>query len=58
MQGAQTVTISGFVSDSIPKTVFWSKDLSIFDLIFQAVSYEELDFQTKVLDKSFGFKKI
>jgi len=57
VQGAQTVTISGFVSDSIPKTVFWSKNLSIFDLIFQAVSYEELDFQTKVLTSRLDLKR-
>ena len=57
VQGAQTVTISGFVADSIPKTVFWSKDLSIFDLIFQAVSYEELDFQAKVLASRLDLKR-
>jgi polysaccharide export outer membrane protein len=57
VQGAQTVTISGFVSDSIPKTVFWSKNLSIFDLIFQAVSYEELDFQSKVLTSRLDLKR-
>ena len=45
--GEQTVTISGFVSE--PKTVFWSENLSIFDLIFQSVSYDELEFQSKVL---------
>lgn len=55
VQGAQTVTISGFVTE--PKTIFWSKDLSIFDLIFQAVSYEELDFQAKVLASRLDLKR-
>ena len=32
VRGEQKVTISGFVSE--PKTVFWSENLSIFDLIF------------------------
>ena len=58
VQGAQTVTISGFVADTIPKTIFWSKDLSIFDLIFQAVSYEELDFQSKVLRSRLDLKRV
>ena len=47
VRGEQKVTISGFVSE--PKTVFWSENLSIFDLIFQSVSYDELEFQSKVL---------
>ena len=55
VQGVQTVTISGFVTK--PKTVFWSKDLSIFDLIFQSVSYEELDFQSKVLTSRLDLKR-
>ena len=55
VQGVQTVTISGFVTK--PKTIFWSKDLSIFDLIFQSVSYEELDFQSKVLTSRLDLKR-
>jgi protein involved in polysaccharide export with SLBB domain len=47
VRGEQTVTISGFVSE--PKTVFWSENLSIFDLIFQSVTFDELEFQSKVL---------
>jgi protein involved in polysaccharide export with SLBB domain len=56
VQGAQTVTISGFVEK--PKTIFWSKNLSVFDLIFQAVSYEELDFQSKVLRSRLDLKRV
>ena len=47
VRGEQKVTISGFVSE--PKTVFWSENLSIFDLIFQSVTFDELEFQSKVL---------
>ncbi len=46
------------MADTIPKTIFWSKDLSIFDLIFQAVSYEELDFQSKVLRSRLDLKRV
>jgi len=55
VQGAQKVTISGFVSE--PKTIFWRKNLSIFDLIFQSVSYDELEFQAKVLTSRLDLKR-
>jgi protein involved in polysaccharide export with SLBB domain len=55
VRGEQTVTISGFVSE--PKTVFWSENLSIFDLIFQSVSFDELEFQTKVLTSRLDLKR-
>lgn len=55
VQGQQMVTVSGFVSE--PKTIFWSENLSIFDLIFQAVSYDELDFQSKVLTSRIDLKR-
>ena len=55
VRGEQTVTISGFVSES--KTVFWSENLSIFDLIFQSVSYDELEFQSKVLTSRLDLKR-
>jgi len=55
VQGAQKVTISGYVSE--PKTIFWSKELSLFDLIFQAVSYDELEFQAKVLASRLDLKR-
>lgn len=55
VRGKQTVTISGFVSE--PKTIFWSENLSIFDLIFQSVSYDELEFQAKVLTSRLDLKR-
>jgi len=55
VQGLQTVTISGYVSE--PKTVRWIQDLSLFDLIFQAVSYDELEFQAKVLSSRLDLKR-
>ena len=45
--GQEKVAISGFVNE--PKTIFWREDLSLFDLIFSAVSFDEVDFKTKVL---------
>ena len=55
VQGEKMVTISGYVSD--PKTIFWSKDLSLFDLIFQAVSFDELEFQAQVLTSRLDLKR-
>jgi polysaccharide export outer membrane protein len=55
VEGAKTVRISGFGTK--PKTIFWSKNLSIFDLIFQTVSYEELDFQAQVLASRLDVKR-
>jgi protein involved in polysaccharide export with SLBB domain len=55
VEGESKVTISGFVSD--PKTIFWRSDLSLFDLIFQATSFEELDFQNEVLAKRIDLKR-
>jgi protein involved in polysaccharide export with SLBB domain len=45
--GQEKVSISGFVN--APKTIFWREDLSLFDLIFSAVSFDEVAFKTKVL---------
>jgi len=47
VSGIETVSISGFVTE--PKTIFWRAGLSLFDFIFSSVSYDEVDFQTKVL---------
>lgn len=47
VSGIETVSISGFVPE--PKTIFWRAGLSLFDFIFSSVSYDEVDFQTKVL---------
>ena len=55
VEGESKVTISGFVSD--PKTIFWRSDLSLFDLIFQSTSFEELDFQNRVLAKRIDLKR-
>jgi polysaccharide biosynthesis/export protein len=55
VEGEQKVTISGFVD--APKTVFWRSDLSMFDLIFQATSFQELDFQNRVLAQRVDLKR-
>ncbi|MFW2347687.1 MAG: SLBB domain-containing protein [Wenyingzhuangia sp.] len=55
VQGEKTVRISGFGTE--PKLFTWRQDLSIFDLIFQAVSYEELEFQAKVLASRLDLKR-
>ena len=53
--GEQKVSISGFgVAD---KTVFWRENQSLFDLIFESVSYDELEFQSKVLSSRLDLKR-
>ena len=47
VQGAEQVSISGFGADE--KTIFWRENLSIYDVIFEATSFEELNFQSKLL---------
>ena len=47
VEGSKTVSISGYGVRA--KTVTIRENLSLFDLIFQSVSYDELEFQSKVL---------
>ncbi len=47
VEGEKTINISGFGVDN--KTVFWRKNLSMFDIIFESTSFNELEFQSKVL---------
>lgn len=47
VQGDKEISINGFVSS--PKTVTWREGITLFDLIFQATSYEELVFQSRLL---------
>jgi polysaccharide export outer membrane protein len=55
IEGEQKVRISGFgVAD---KTVFLRENQSLFDLIFQSVSYNELEFQSKVLSSRVDLKR-
>ena len=47
VEGTKTVSISGY--GVTPRTVSITENLSLYDLIFQSVSYDELEFQSKVL---------
>ncbi len=47
VEGAKTVSISGFGVTA--RTVSITENLSLYDLIFQSVSYDALEFQSKVL---------
>jgi polysaccharide export outer membrane protein len=49
------VSISGFGVAS--KTVFLRENRSLFDLIFESVSYDELEFQSKVLSSRLDLKR-
>ena len=47
VEGTKTASISGY--GVTPRTVSITENLSLYDLIFQSVSYDELEFQSKVL---------
>ncbi len=55
VKGDQLVKIAGFGTD--PKSVFWREGLSLFDLIFQSTSFEELEFQSKLLTSRVDIKR-
>ena len=55
IEGEQKVSISGFGVAS--KTVFLRENRSLFDLIFESVSYDELEFQSKVLSSRLDLKR-
>lgn len=71
VQGEKLVRISGFTKlepeeegeieellvDEPVKTVFWRSRMSLFDLIFQATSYEELEYQSKLLTSRVDLKR-
>ena len=55
VEGSKTVSISGYGVQA--KTVTIRENLSLFDLIFQSVSYDELEFQSKVLTSRLDLKR-
>jgi hypothetical protein len=55
VKGDQLVKIAGFGTD--PKSVFWREGISLFDLIFQSTSFEELEFQSKLLTSRVDIKR-
>jgi polysaccharide export outer membrane protein len=55
IEGEQKVSISGFGVGN--KTVFLRENRSLFDLIFQSVSYDELEFQSNVLSTRLDLKR-
>jgi len=54
--GEKLIKISGFGNDST-KTIFWRENLNLFDLIFQSTSFEELEFQAKLLSSRVDLKR-
>lgn len=71
VQGEKLVRISGFTRikpestgeitelliDEPVKAIFWRDKLSLFDLIFQATSFEELEYQSKLLTSRVDLKR-
>ena len=53
--GEPKVFVSGFVSE--PKEFFWRESLSIFDVIFQSTSFDELEYQSKILKERVDLQK-
>ena len=56
VQGEQKITISGFGIDE-PKTMFWSADLNLFDVIFSSTSFNESEFESKFLGSRVDIKR-
>ena len=55
VRGKSEITITGFVSS--PKTTFWKEGMTLFDLIFESTSFEELNFQKRVLKSRVDLKR-
>tara|TARA_B100000886_G_C20426918_1_gene494659 strand:+ start:7804 stop:10428 length:2625 start_codon:yes stop_codon:yes gene_type:complete len=55
VEGENEISISGFVKNE--KTTFWREGLSLYDLIFESTSFEELDFQRRVLTSRVDLKR-
>lgn len=51
IQGEKLITVSGFGVEN--KTIFWRENLSAFDVIFQSTSFEELEYQSNLLNSRF-----
>lgn len=51
VEGKKEVSISGFGIDD--KVIFWRENLSAYDVIFEATSFENLEFKSKVLSSRF-----
>ncbi len=47
VEGEKKLTVTGFGVDG--KTIFWRDNLSVFDVIFESTSFNELGFKSKVL---------
>ena len=47
VEGEKLITVSGFGTDE--KTIFWRKGLSVFDVIFESTSFNNVEFQSQLL---------
>ena len=47
VEGEKKISVTGFGVDD--KTIFWRDNLSVFDIIFESTSFNELSFKSKVL---------
>ena len=56
VQGDNTISISGFGIDN-PKTMFWSSDLNLFDLIFSSTSFNEPEYGSNFLGSKVDVKR-
>ena len=67
VQGEQTITISGFginLSEDMEdadkinsKTMFWSENLDLFDVIFSSTSFNEPEYESKFLGSRVDIKR-
>ena len=55
VQNQEMVRISGFVKE--PKTMFWSANLSLYDVLFSSTNLEELEYKSKILTSRVDVKR-
>lgn len=55
VQGEQLVSISGFIDEA--KILFWRENMTLYDLVFQSTSLEELEYRSQVLTSRIDLKR-
>ena len=55
LKNQELIKISGFVKD--PKTMFWSANLSLYDVLFSTTNLEELEYKSKILTSRVDIKR-
>jgi protein involved in polysaccharide export with SLBB domain len=55
LQDEEIIKITGFVRE--PKTMIWSENLSLYDVLFSSSNFEELEYKSKILASRVDIKR-